>query len=94
MLRFGSKLVNLAVSSQDCTRKDLRRSKIQNFPGDGPPDPPMWRAVRACTTSRLARYAHVFSSLKVIHLHLTKLKLLPTALCRVCVCVCVCVCIG
>ena len=31
----------LAVSSQDCTRNDLRRSKIQNFPGGGPPDPPM-----------------------------------------------------
>ena len=39
MLSLVSKLLNLAVSSQDCTRNDLRRSKIQNFPGGGPPDP-------------------------------------------------------
>ena len=35
MLSLASKLLNLAVSSQDCTRNDLRRSKIQNFPGGG-----------------------------------------------------------
>ena len=31
MLSLASKLLNLAVSSKDCTRNDLRRSKIQNF---------------------------------------------------------------
>ena len=40
MLSLASKLLNLAVSSQDCTRNDLRRSKIKNFLGGGPPDPP------------------------------------------------------
>ena len=40
MLGLASKLLNLAVSSQDCTRNDLRRSKIQNFLGGGPLDPP------------------------------------------------------
>ena len=38
MLSLASKLLNLAVSSQDSTRNDLRRSKIQNFPGGGPPN--------------------------------------------------------
>ena len=33
MLSLASKLLNLAVSSQDCTRNDLRRSKI--FLGEG-----------------------------------------------------------
>ena len=40
MISLASKLLNLAVSSQDCTRNDLRRSKIQNFPwGEGPQTP-------------------------------------------------------
>ena len=52
MLSLASKLLNLAVSSQDCTRNNLRRSKIQNFPGGGGgggggPDPP-----RLCDTLR------------------------------------------
>ena len=47
MLSLVSKLLNLAVSSQDCTRNDLRRSKIQNFPGGGPPDPPLCDALCA-----------------------------------------------
>ena len=41
MLSLASKLLKLAVSSQEYTRNDLRRSKIQNFPGGEPPDPPI-----------------------------------------------------
>ena len=49
MFSLASKLLNLAVSSQDCTRNDLRRSKIQNFPGEGP-QTPLCDALRALAT--------------------------------------------
>ena len=53
MLSLVSKLLNLAVSSQDCTRNNLRRSKIQNFPGGGPPEPPLCDAL--CALAPLLR---------------------------------------
>ena len=88
MLSLASKLLNLAVSSQDCTRNHLRRSKIQNFPGGGPPDPPMWRASRACYASRLAHCGRNAIAPPLFHrsnkqsaIRLTKLTLLPTGLC-------------
>ena len=55
MFSLASKLLNLAVSSQDCTRNDLRRSKIQNFPGGGPPDP-FSDALHALATLLIASY--------------------------------------
>ena len=71
LARFGSKLLNLAVSSQDCTRNNLKRSKIQNFPGGGPPDAPMWRA------SQVARHcAATFSSLKTAFIAILTCKTL------------------
>ena len=84
MLSLASKLLNLTVSSQDCTRNNLRRYKIQNFPGGGPPDSPMRCPLHACSTSWLARCTHhcaaMISSLMQSPLRLTKLKLLPTGL--------------
>ena len=75
MLSLASKLLNLAVSSQDCTRNVLRRCKNQL--GEGPQIPYVMRF-----TTWLARCAlcvplrHLTQSA----LRLTKLKLLPTGL--------------
>ena len=89
MYSLASKLLNLAVSSQDCTRNDLRRSKIQNFPGGGPPDTPCdalraalamllgWRAARAMLAPPRFHRSNMQSALR-----LTKLTLLPTGLYR------------
>ena len=51
MLSLASKLLNLAVSSQDCTRNDLRRSKFKIFLGEGP-RPPLCDVLRALAASR------------------------------------------
>ena len=42
----------LAISPQDCTRNDLRRSKIQNFPGGACPQTRLLGALRALCTLR------------------------------------------
>ena len=83
MLSLASKLLNLAVSSQDCTRNDLRRSKIQKFSEGGPPRPPyVTRFARlpcflvGALRAQLRRHDFIAQSA----LHLTKLKLLPTGL--------------
>ena len=83
MLCLASKLLNLAVSSQDCTRNDLRRSKIQKFSEGGPPRPPyVTRFARlpcflvGALRAQLRRHDFIAQSA----LHLTKLKLLPTGL--------------
>ena len=61
MLSLASKLLNLAVSSQDCTRNDLRRSKIQNFPGGGPPDRPISDALHALAPLHGCRAPHAIA---------------------------------
>ena len=77
MLSLAGKLLNLAVSSQDCTRNDLRRSKI---PGGGPPDPPIGSASSASSASLVSALRAPLRRLAQSALCLTKLKLLPTGL--------------
>ena len=56
MLSLASKLLNLAVSSQGCTRNDLRRSKIQNFSYS-----PQLLSVMECTFSVILAVALMIS---------------------------------